>query len=116
VADPRPRDLLDGKATRRTDAPARSVPLSQLVELARTADYFAVLGLPRSASRGDVADASARLLGDIDARRLTPAGRDLLEIDDVRQVVLDARDVLSDDELRAAYLRGIEDVAESPAE
>jgi hypothetical protein len=56
------------------------------------------------------------LLADVDARRLTPAGRDSAEIDDVRQVILDARDVLSDDALRAAYLKGIEDVAESPAE
>jgi hypothetical protein len=116
VAGSPPTDLLDGKAARRTDVPARPVPLSELLELARTADYFAVLGLRRSASRGDVADAAARLLGDIDARRLTPAGRDLPEMDEVRQVVLDARDVLSDDELRAAYLKGIEDVAESPAE
>jgi hypothetical protein len=56
------------------------------------------------------------LLGDIDARRLTPEGCDSPEIADVRQVVVDARDVLSDDELRAAYLKGIEDVAESPAQ
>jgi CheY-like chemotaxis protein len=116
VVDAPPRDLLDGKAARRADVPVPAVPFSQLVERARTADYFAVLGLRRSASRGDVADASARLLGDIDARRLTPAGYDSPEIDDVRQVVVDARDVLSDDELRAAYLKGIEDVAESPAE
>jgi CheY-like chemotaxis protein len=108
------RERLRGGPPTAPPVPRRDV--AELVSLARTADYFSLLGVQRSASTSEVREAAARLLAEVDAQLLTPA-RELSSADlqDARQVLLDARDVLADDGLRAAYLNGIEDVADSTA-
>lgn len=108
------RERLRGGPTPAQEGPRPD--LAELVTLARTADYFSLLGVQRSASSSEIREAAARLLAEVDAQLLTGAGTpppgDLRE---ARQVLLDARDMLGDDGLRAAYLNGIEDVADSNA-
>jgi preprotein translocase subunit Sec63 len=103
---------------RRAPERARSagpVDLERLLTLARSSDYFSVLGLPRSASGAEVHERAAQLLFDLEAVRPAPGGGPRSDLQEVRQVVLDAREVLADDDLRAAYLKGIGDVADSTA-
>lgn len=117
-----PRQPASDRIRERLEASRASAPPSprpdvvELITLARTADYFSVLGVQRSASSSEVRDAAARLLAEVDAQLLTGEGRAPSgDLRDARQVLLDARDVLADDGLRAAYLNGIEDVADSTA-
>jgi DnaJ-class molecular chaperone len=96
--------------------PRSELDLPHVLALARTADYFSLLGVPRCASGADIRDAATRLLSALELRRLTtPPGTGSSDLQEARQVVLDARDVLADDAMRAAYLNGIEDVARSPS-
>jgi len=84
------------------------------VALARSADYFTVLGVARDATATEIRDSAGHLLGELEVRRLAQEGMDEAEFRDVRRVVLDARDVLSDADLRGAYARAVDDVAEPP--
>ena len=96
-------------------ATSRALPpvdLAALGSLVRSSDYFAILGVPRRASPREIREAAARLVSELDLIRLAPqAEQGSAELHEIRQVVLDARDVLCDSALRAAYLKGIEDVA-----
>lgn len=107
----------DGVARRLATAipPAPTAPfdLARVVSLARSADYFQVLGVSRAASATEIRDAADRLLAGLDARSLAAREDESTELREARQVVVDARDVLAEDALRAAYLKGIEDVADS---
>ncbi len=84
--------------------------LARLV-LAREADYFALLGLPRDATRADVRVASADLDRTFGDGRLEPATRIELaaELAELRAALAEAKDVLSDDTLRNAYLAQLEE-------
>ena len=79
--------------------------------LAREADYFAVLGLPRDATRCDVRVASADLDRTFADARLEPTTRIVLaaELIELRAALAEARDVLLSDLLRNAYLAQLEE-------
>lgn len=76
------------------------------VRLAREADYFALLGLERDASRADVRRAFAELSATFADQNLEPATRETLEreLGELRSGLAEARDVLTDDAIRSAYL------------
>ena len=79
--------------------------------LAREADYFAVLGLPRDAGRADVRHAYTELMRTFGEDALEPATREALasELAELRVALGEARDVLQDDALRSAYLAQLEE-------
>ncbi|MCY1056077.1 hypothetical protein [Nannocystis sp. SCPEA4] len=78
------------------------------LRLARESDYFALLGLPREASRGEVLRAHADLTATF-CESLEPDSRVELaeEIEELLAALDEARDVLSDDALHSAYLAQI---------
>jgi len=102
---PTPRVVDDPVAIDRERVRARLV-------LAREADYFALLGLPRDATRSDVRVAWADLDRTFGETRLEPSTRIELaaELGELRAALAEARDVLSHDLLRNAYLAQLEDV------
>lgn len=73
---------------------------------AREGDYFALLGLPVGASRGELRRAHHQLRQTFADERLGAAARASMaaEIKELRAALDEARDVLLDDALRAAYL------------
>ncbi|MCA9637145.1 MAG: hypothetical protein KC420_14055, partial [Myxococcales bacterium] len=73
---------------------------------ARAGDYFALLGLPITASRAEIRRALTELGRTFADERLEPATRSALagELAERRAGLAEARDVLLDDGLRAAYL------------
>jgi hypothetical protein len=79
--------------------------------LAREADYFALLGLPRDATRADVRVAWADLDRTFGDDRLEPPTRIELaaELAELRAALAEAKDVLSHDLLRNAYLAQLEE-------
>lgn len=79
--------------------------------LAREADYFALLGLPRDATRADVRVAWADLDRTFGDERLEPATRIEMagELVELRAALAEAKDVLSHDLLRNAYLAQLEE-------
>jgi hypothetical protein len=76
------------------------------VRLAREADYFALLGLERDATRADVRRAYAELSDTFADQNLEPSTRESLgrELGELRAALGEARDVLIDDAIRSAYL------------
>lgn len=101
---PAPRVVDDPVAIDRERVRARLV-------LAREADYFALLGLPRDATRSDVRVAWADLDRTFGETRLETSTRIELaaELTELRAALAEARDVLSHDLLRNAYLAQLED-------
>lgn len=81
------------------------------LQLAREADYFAALGLPRDAARLDVRRAHAELRRTFDDAHLEPAVRERLaaELSELRELLDEARDVLMDDSMRSVYLAYLEE-------
>lgn len=79
--------------------------------LAREADYFALLGLERDATRADVRVAWADLDRTFGEARLEPATLQELaaELAELRAALAEARDVLAHDMLRNAYLSQLEE-------
>ena len=73
---------------------------------AREGDYFALLGLPVGASRGELRRAHHQLRQTFADERLGAAARASMaaELKELRAALDEARDVLLDDALRAAYL------------
>lgn len=101
---PAPRVIDDPVAIDRRRIEAR-------LALAREADYFALLGLERDATRADVRVAWADLDRTFGDARLEPAtvaelGQALAEL---RAALAEARDVLAHDMLRNAYLAQLEE-------
>ncbi len=101
---PAPRVVDDPVAIDRRRIEAR-------LALAREADYFALLGLDRDATRADVRVAWAdldRTFGEarLEAATVTALGPELAEL---RAALLEARDVLAHDMLRNAYLAQLEE-------
>jgi hypothetical protein len=80
--------------------------IRERLQLAREADYFALLGLPRDACRLDVRRAHVDLLRVFAPEALEPRTRDRFadELAELRAALDEARDVLSDDAMRSAYL------------
>jgi hypothetical protein len=78
------------------------------LRLARESDYFALLGLPREASRAEVLRAHADLTATF-CEGLEPASRAELaeELEELLAALDEARDVLADDALHSAYLAQI---------
>jgi hypothetical protein len=101
---PMPRVVDDPVAIDRERVRARLV-------LAREADYFALLGLPRDATRADVRVAWADLERTFGDARLEPASRVELASDlaELRAAMIEARDVLGNDMLRNAYLAQLDE-------
>lgn len=91
--------------------------IRERLQLAREADYFALLGLPRDASRLDVRRAHADLSRVFAPDVLEPRTRDRHadELAELRAALDEASDVLSDDGMRSAYLAHLRepDAAES---
>jgi CheY-like chemotaxis protein len=81
---------------------------------AEEADYFAVLGLPRSAGSDEVTRAFARLSAEYDPLRWSghPDPRVQARAERLQTLLAEAARALSDDTLRLAYARSL---AESPA-
>jgi hypothetical protein len=79
--------------------------------LARTADYFTLLGLGRDAVRADVLRASAELSATFADARLEPGAREGLgpALVELREAIAEARDLLLDDALRRAYLAHLDE-------
>lgn len=73
---------------------------------ARKGDYFALLGLPVGASRGELRRAHHQLRQTFADERLGARTRTSMaaELKELRAALDEARDVLLDDALRAAYL------------
>lgn len=96
------------------DDPAASLTLldrqrvRERLRLARESDYFALLGLPREASRAEVLRAHADLTSTF-CEGLEPDSRVELaeEIEELLAALDEARDVLADDALHSAYLAQI---------
>jgi hypothetical protein len=72
----------------------------------REGDYFAVLGVRRDASRGEIRRAWAELSTTFADEALEPETAEVLheELDELRLALVEARDVLLDDTMRSAYL------------
>ena len=85
--------------------------LQHRLELARRADYFALLGIGRDACRLDVRRAHADLVATFSPDRLEPTTRSRFadELAELRAVLDEARELLSDDGLRSAYLAHLDD-------
>jgi hypothetical protein len=110
------RVLFGARSARLAPAEARA-RLEELGHLARTADYFEVLGVPRGCTTEEARLAADSLLAAAErdlapAITADPSLAPLLQ--DVRQVLLDARDVVGDAARREAYRAGLE--AASPPE
>ena len=75
------------------------------LRLARETDYFALLGLPREATRAEVLRAHADLSATF-GEALEPASRVELaeELEELRAALDEAREVLTDEALHSAYL------------
>ncbi|HFE46179.1 MAG TPA: hypothetical protein ENJ18_11910 [Nannocystis exedens] len=80
--------------------------LGAALERARSGDYFDLLGLPQSASRGELRRAHHRLRQTFADEHLEASTLKTMaaELQELRAAVDEARDVLLDDALRAAYL------------
>lgn len=76
------------------------------LRLAREADYFALLGVPRDASRAEVRRAYTELAATFGEDTLEANTRERFgrELGELRSALEEARDVLSDDAIRSAYL------------
>jgi CheY-like chemotaxis protein len=85
--------------------------LEDRLTLAREADYFALLGLPRDAGRADVRHAYTELMRTFGEGWLEESTREAMqsELHELRAALGEARDVLQDDALRSAYLAQLED-------
>ena len=75
---------------------------------ARNADYFQVLGVPRSATGADIRSAWERLRRQFDPHRVRPGSPLRHQVDEIVLVVCDAYAMLSDEGRRARYLTNIE--------
>jgi hypothetical protein len=87
----------------------RSIDAERLLErlrLAREADYFALLGVPRDASRGEIRRAHAALRATFASHQVEAETRGTYarELEELQAALDDARDVLVDDAVRSAYL------------
>jgi len=82
------------------------VRIDAQLRLVRGADYFEILGLPRSARRTEVLRAYRGLSAAFSDPSLDPAARFVRarELTELRTGLDEARDVLADDTLRNAYL------------
>lgn len=88
------------------------VRVTALYALARTADYFTLLGLPRDADAAAVRRAHEFLKAAFDPAGLGPFGAEMsVEIEEIRETIDEARLVLEDDGRRDAYRRAIEEAA-----
>lgn len=104
-------------AVRRLAAPsgpeaARAIDLARVedrLDQARRADYFTVLGLPRTSTPHEILEAADRLEAELDPGRHGGATDEALaaRLAEIQQVLRDAREVLGDDRLRQAYLAGL---------
>lgn len=85
--------------------------LEDRLTLAREADYFALLGVPRDAGRADVRHAYTELMRTFADEWLEERTRETMarELKELRAALGEARDVLQDDALRSAYLAQLED-------
>jgi hypothetical protein len=85
--------------------------IQERLELARDSDYFAILGLPRNATRLEVRRAYDELTHTFSDESLELRTRRELEpeLAALRLVLQEARDILGDDALRSAYLAHLED-------
>ncbi len=91
---------------------ARAIDLARVsdkLDQARRADYFTILGLPRSSTSHEILEAVARLEAELDPGRHDGAFDEALaaRLAEILGVVRDARDVLGDERLRQAYLAGL---------
>jgi hypothetical protein len=87
--------------------------IAERLRLAREADYFALLGLDRGATRADVRRACTELGRTFADEALEPRTRATMaaELAELRSALDEARDILCDDALRSAYLAHLEDPA-----
>jgi hypothetical protein len=87
--------------------------ITERLKLAREADYFALLGLDRAATRADVRRAWSELGRTFADESLEPRTRTELadQLAELRSALDEARDILCDDALRSAYLAHLEDPA-----
>jgi Domain of unknown function (DUF4388) len=85
--------------------------IEERLALAREADYFALLGLERTATRAEVRTACSDLTRTFSEPRLEPAVRTAMagELAELRAALTEAREVLEHDMLRNAYLAQLED-------
>ncbi len=85
--------------------------IEERLALAREADYFALLGLERTATRAEVRTAWADLVRTFGDARLEPDTRSAMvaELAELRAALTEAREVLEHDMLRNAYLAQLED-------
>lgn len=85
--------------------------IEERLALAREADYFALLGLERTATRAEVRTAWVDLTRTFGDARLEPATRTAMavELAELRAAITEAREVLEHDMLRNAYLAQLED-------
>jgi uncharacterized protein DUF4388 len=85
--------------------------IEERLALAREADYFALLGLERTATRAEVRTAWADLMRTFGDARLEPATGEALatELAELRAALTEAREVLEHDMLRNAYLAQLEE-------
>jgi hypothetical protein len=85
--------------------------IEERLVLAREADYFQLLGLPRDATATDVRRAYADLARTFADDQLDPQTKEGLSshIQEIRVALAEARDVLVDDALRTAYLAHLEE-------
>ena len=81
------------------------------LQLSRLGDYFAVLGVPRDASRIEVRRAHAQLRQTFSAEQLEADAREAMsdELDELFDLIEEAREVLVDESLRSAYLAHLEE-------
>lgn len=81
------------------------------LEISRLGDYFAVLGVPRDASRIEVRRAHAQLRQTFSAEQLEAGAREAMsaELDELFDLIEEAREVLIDESLRSAYLAHLEE-------
>jgi hypothetical protein len=85
--------------------------ITERLRLAREADYFALLGLDRAATRADVRRAWSELVRTFADDALEPRTRAELaaQLAELRSALEEAKDILCDDALRSAYLAHLED-------
>lgn len=88
-----------------------AIRVRERLVIARQADYFEILGLPRDACRVDVTRAHAEVASTFDDENLEPRTRTEMgiELAELRAALAEARDVLMDDGLRGAYLAHLEE-------